>query len=165
VPAAAPAGEYGYGGLAGAFPDTVRAGSAFPVTKEGATRMRGGPEAGVRWPVPEWGDGGWTIMGGEPAATAMTSEALPAAFALGAAYPNPSGAEVTIPYAVPAASRVRLVMYDVLGRAVAVLADGEVEAGRYTAVLHGEGLASGVYVVRMTAGTAFTQTQRVTLLR
>jgi hypothetical protein len=165
VPAAAPAGEYGYGGLAGAFPDTVRASSAFTVTKEEATRMRGGPEAGVRWPAAEWGDGGWTITGGEPAATGRTSEALPATFALGAAYPNPSGAEVTIPYAVPAASRVRLVVYDVLGRAVAVLADGEVEAGRYTAVLHGEGLASGVYVVRMTAGTAFTQSQRVTLLR
>src|SRR5690606_1437056 len=68
--------------------------------------------------------------------------------------PNPvrGGAEVT--FEVEAAARVRVAVYDVLGREVAVLADGRFEAGRYEATLDASGLAAGLYLVRATVVTA-----------
>jgi hypothetical protein len=93
-----------------------------------------------------------------------TVEGLPSEMTLLPAYPNPSAGRVTLPFALPEAQPVRLAVYDVLGREVAVLVDGEVEAGRHEAVLGAAALPSGVYVVQMTAGER-TLTQRLTLVR
>ncbi|MEM1117548.1 MAG: T9SS type A sorting domain-containing protein, partial [Bacteroidota bacterium] len=91
-------------------------------------------------------------------------EALPTAFALGQPYPNPVAQRAALTYDVPEAARVRLVLYDVLGRAVTVLVEGEHAAGRHTATLDAAGLPSGVYVARLEA-PAFAQTQRLTVVR
>jgi hypothetical protein len=80
------------------------------------------------------------------------------------AYPNPSSGAATIPFVLAAPARVRLAVYDVLGREVAVLADGPHAAGRHEVAFDGAGLAAGVYVVRVEAGGAVT-TRTVTLLR
>src|SRR5690606_38635003 len=99
------------------------------------------------------------VADGATAAEATAGEALPAAFALHAAYPNPSAGRATLRYDLPSAAHVRLAVYDVLGREVAVLVDAESEAGRHRVAFDGGALAAGVYVVRMTAGAeAFTQT-------
>uniref|UniRef100_A0A832I5P0 PA domain-containing protein n=1 Tax=Eiseniibacteriota bacterium TaxID=2212470 RepID=A0A832I5P0_UNCEI len=59
-------------------------------------------------------------------------------------------------FALPAAQRVRIAVYDVSGRRVAVLADGEYAAGTHdvswSASVAGRGRTAGVYFVRMTAG-------------
>ena len=55
-------------------------------------------------------------------------------------------------------------MYDVLGREVAVLAEGWHEAGRYTPTFDGGRLPSGTYLVRIQAGT-FGATRSMTLSR
>ena len=47
---------------------------------------------------------------------------------------------------------VALEVFDALGRRVAVLAEGDLDAGRYEATLAANGLAGGVYVVRLRAG-------------
>ena len=91
-------------------------------------------------------------------------EAGPGAFALGAAYPNPANGSVTVPLVLDATADVRLVVYDVLGREVAVLANGALDAGPHEATLDASGLPSGVYLVRLTAGNRVA-TQRVTVLR
>ena len=88
----------------------------------------------------------------------------PAAFALAAPAPNPMSVLATIAFDVPEASPVYVAVYDLLGRRVAVLAQGEVAAGRHTAPLDAGRFAPGVYVVRMQAG-AFTATERVTVVR
>lgn len=72
--------------------------------------------------------------------------------ALGAPRPNPSREGATVPFAVPAESAVRLSVFDVLAREVAVLAEGAVSAGGHEARV-GRGLAAGVYVVRLVAET------------
>jgi hypothetical protein len=77
-------------------------------------------------------------------------------------YPNPVARVATLQYALPEAGPVRLVVYDLLGREVAVLADGVQPVGRREAPL--SGLAAGVYVVRLEAGEE-VRTQRVTVLR
>ena len=63
------------------------------------------------------------------------------------------------------ASDVRMTVYDVLGREVAVLVDGAYAAGSYeVAWPEAASLPAGTYTLRLEAG-AFRQTQRITLLR
>ncbi|MEM8600626.1 MAG: T9SS type A sorting domain-containing protein [Bacteroidota bacterium] len=88
----------------------------------------------------------------------------PLAFALDAAYPNPFTQATTVAYTLAEASEVRLTVYDALGREVAVLADGRQVAGRHAASFDGQGLASGVYVVRLEAGREVA-TQTLVLVR
>jgi hypothetical protein len=76
-------------------------------------------------------------------------------FAISKVVPNPSRGAVRIEYALPRASRLRLSVLDVQGREVAVLANGEFNAGRYQATWSGEtarGEApAGIYFVRCQA--------------
>ena len=90
---------------------------------------------------------------------------VPDRFALSPSYPNPMRGTATVAFAVPEAADVRLALYDVLGREVAVLLDGPVAAGHHEAAVSSGGLPSGVYVVRMTAGGGFAQTRRLTVVR
>ncbi len=78
-----------------------------------------------------------------------TTEELPEEVSLSANYPNPFNPGTTIHYALPAAATLRLAVYDVLGREVAVLADGVQAAGRHTVRFDAGHLPSGTYVVRL----------------
>ncbi len=72
--------------------------------------------------------------------------------------PNPSSGSARVAYAVPEAGAVRVSVYDVRGREVAVLVDGPVAAGRHEATLASGSLAAGVYIVRLeTAGQVLTR--------
>jgi hypothetical protein len=88
----------------------------------------------------------------------------PAEFALAAPSPNPTSSSATVAFDVPEASTVSVTVYDLLGRRVAVLAQGQVAAGHHTARLDAGTFAPGVYVVRMEAGT-FSATRRLTVVR
>ena len=88
----------------------------------------------------------------------------PAALALSAPAPNPSDGAARLTFALPEGGPVRLAVYDVRGREVAVLADGRLEAGWHEAALPGRGLAAGVYVVRLEADGRVL-TQRATVVR
>jgi glycosidase len=90
--------------------------------------------------------------------------AAPAAFQLDAAQPNPFAASTTLAFAIPAAGAVRLEVFDVLGRRVAVLVDERLRAGSYQGTLSAAGLPSGVYVARLTAAGR-TATTKLTLAR
>ena len=89
---------------------------------------------------------------------------LPAEFNLGQNYPNPFNPSTTISYELPEPTRVQLNVFDMLGREVAVLVDGEKAAGRHAVRFNAEGLTSGIYVYRIHAGT-FTQTRKFTLMK
>ena len=77
---------------------------------------------------------------------------VPETFRLDANYPNPFNPTTTIQYALPTSSSVRLAVYDLLGREVAVLADGLRTAGRHTVTFDARTLASGLYLYRLEAG-------------
>jgi hypothetical protein len=64
----------------------------------------------------------------------------------------------------PASSRVSLVVYDVLGREVALLVNEKKSPGNYEVQFDGSGLASGVYIYRLTAGS-FVQSRTMLLLK
>ncbi|MEM1041554.1 MAG: choice-of-anchor B family protein [Bacteroidota bacterium] len=101
---------------------------------------------------------------GEPPVDAE-DDAQPAdVFALGASYPNPTTGAMTVPFALGEAAHVRLAVYDVLGREVAVLADGLMAAGDHAILFDGDALPNGAYVARLdVAGSV--QTRPFTLLR
>ena len=104
----------------------------------------------------------------DPVLTTL-SGGVPEAYRLGANWPNPFNPETRIAFDVREATDVRLDVYDALGRLVATLAEGPMEAGSYEVTwdgrdLAGRPLASGVYVYRMRAG-AFTQARSMVLLK
>ena len=59
---------------------------------------------------------------------------------------------------------MRVKVYDVLGRRVAVLSDGVLEAGAYRFTLDGSDFPAGVYLVRAEGG-GHRLTERITLVR
>ena len=82
---------------------------------------------------------------------------LPARLQLGQNYPNPFNPSTIIPYQLPAATRVRLEVFNILGQRVATLVDGERPAGFHTAAWNatdasGRGVGSGVYLYRLLGG-------------
>ena len=84
--------------------------------------------------------------------------------ALSAPAPNPSAGAARVTFALPEAGAVRLSVFDVRGREIAVLLDRAVEAGRHEAALDAGALAAGVYVVRLEA-MGRVLTQRATVIR
>ena len=74
------------------------------------------------------------------------------------AYPNPFNPSTTLQFDAPdAAARVRLCVYDMLGREVALLYDGIPGPGRHSVGWSPTDLPAGVYFGRLTAqGSTFT---------
>ena len=68
---------------------------------------------------------------------------------LGAPSPNPFSARAVVRYAMPTGTRLRATLLDVLGREVAVLADGPTLAAEGEITVDGARLAPGVYRVRV----------------
>ena len=63
--------------------------------------------------------------------------------------PNPMRLGAAISYAVPKAGNVSLKLYDITGALAKTISSGRAQAGRYTAKLSSEGLARGVYVLKL----------------
>ena len=97
--------------------------------------------------------------------TGITStEGVPGAWRLEQNYPNPFNPTTVVSYQLPVSSDIRLVVYDLLGREVAVLANERKPAGTYQATFDATGLASGVYVYRLTAGQ-FVRSMKMTVVK
>jgi hypothetical protein len=94
-------------------------------------------------------------------AVKQVDSAIPEKFALYQNYPNPFNPATVVSGQWPVASRVSVIVYDLLGRQVAVLADGQYPAGHYEFKFDGSRLASGVYFCRLTAGSFVSTTKMV----
>jgi hypothetical protein len=91
-------------------------------------------------------------------------ENLPERFALERNYPNPFNLRTTIRYALPNEADVKLEVYDVLGRRVALLKEGKKQAGWHRTIFCAEDLSNGMYLYRLHAG-AFAQGDKMVLLK
>jgi hypothetical protein len=73
-------------------------------------------------------------------------------------FPNPARGAASVTLGLSEAQRVRVSLYDMLGREVAVLADGTVGAGHHRYAIEARDLPAGAYVVRMvTASGSFSR--------
>jgi bacillolysin len=106
----------------------------------------------------------WFVIGNRVTGVDPSPAGTPTGFALLQNYPNPFNPQTVITGQWAVSSEVRLVVYDVLGREVAVLAKGRYPAGKYTFTFDGTNLASGVYFYRLTAGTV-VETKKMILAK
>ena len=98
---------------------------------------------------------------------------VPENFALEHNFPNPFNPETTIRYAIPEASQVRLIVYNILGQEVTRLVDKNQIPGFYALAWDGKdtfgrGVASGVYIYRIQATgktQRFSQVHKMLLLK
>ncbi len=77
------------------------------------------------------------------------SDEAPTETALLGNYPNPFNPETTIRYTLEQAGRVRLAAYDLLGREIATLVDGQQAAGEHRIRFEAGALPAGAYVYRL----------------
>ncbi|MHB1050369.1 MAG: T9SS type A sorting domain-containing protein [Bacteroidota bacterium] len=91
----------------------------------------------------------WYFLPGCPVAA---EAGMPDGYALHQNYPNPFNPSTTIRYALPTSAKVTLSIYDMLGREISVLVNEEQSAGWKEATWNVRGIASGMYVCKLTAG-------------
>jgi hypothetical protein len=112
------------------------------------------------------------VVGTDLAISGTLADVLPKEFRLEQNFPNPFNPSTVVSYQLPApsgvegpvVSTVRLVVYDLLGREVAVLMNGRKDAGIHQVIFNASGLATGTYFYRLeTAG--FVQTRKMILMR
>jgi hypothetical protein len=79
-------------------------------------------------------------------------------------YPNPFNPSTTIAYTIPAASNVKLSVYNSLGQQVMILENVYKSAGDYQFNFSADGLKSGIYFYKIEAGQ-FSQVRKMILLK
>ena len=79
-------------------------------------------------------------------------------------YPNPFNPVTSIRFRLADENDVRLEVFDMTGRRVAVLIDDRIRAGEHSVNFNASGLASGVYVYRLQTGSG-TYTRKMLLMR
>ena len=94
------------------------------------------------------------------------AEELPNGFYLSQNYPNPFNPTTVISYHLPKAGNVKLKIYDVIGREVAVLIDEFKNAGTYSTEFRMQNteFSSGVYFYQLIAD-GFIQTKKMILMK
>ncbi|MDR3627319.1 MAG: T9SS type A sorting domain-containing protein [Ignavibacteriaceae bacterium] len=93
-----------------------------------------------------------------------SNSSVPGTFTLFQNYPNPFNPTTRIAYELPKQVNVSLKIYDIMGREVATLVNGEKAKGRYEVEFNGSTLASGVYFYKLQAGN-FSQARKFVLLK
>ncbi|MFN3596288.1 MAG: T9SS type A sorting domain-containing protein [Rubricoccaceae bacterium] len=89
----------------------------------------------------------------------------PRRFRLSAARPNPFVASTRLELSVDEATTLTVAAFDALGRQVALLHEGVLQAGTYALTLDGSRLPPGLYLVRASDGRGNTATRSVSLVR
>ncbi len=94
----------------------------------------------------------------------FSTPGIAGSYALDQNFPNPFNLSTVIQYQISAPQRVRLVVYDVLGRVVETLVDADQDAGSYAIKWNADKAATGVYLYRLEAG-GFKRTLKMILMK
>jgi hypothetical protein len=92
----------------------------------------------------------------------------PDVFSISQNYPNPSNPKSKIDYEIPVDGKVKITLYDILGREALNIVNETKPAGYYSAEFDGTNLASGVYFYRITAegsSQKFTKTLKMIIVK
>ncbi|MBI5059696.1 T9SS type A sorting domain-containing protein [candidate division KSB1 bacterium] len=106
------------------------------------------------------------VRGNGIAGTAADDQAgtLPAAYSLEQNYPNPFNPATEIRFELPAASYVKLSVYNLVGQEVRTLVSGNLTAGAHAVTFDAATLPSGLYYYRMEAND-FTAIRKMLLMK
>jgi hypothetical protein len=100
--------------------------------------------------ISSWMNIDFVRLNGNNVITGVAStKTMPKEFSLSQNYPNPFNPSTKISYTIPEQSKVRLSVYDLLGREVAVLVDKEQNAGLHNVQFKAGNFSSGVYFYRL----------------
>ena len=103
-------------------------------------------------------------LNGELIAVEQISSVVPEEFRLYQNYPNPFNPSTKIIFDLKKSAPVKLAVYDVLGRLVAVPVDELLKTGTYEVTFNAELLASGIYFYELASGD-FRETKKMILLK
>jgi hypothetical protein len=98
------------------------------------------------------------------AASIENAGSIPTEYSLNQSYPNPFNAQATIEYALPTASQVSLIIYDITGSQVEALVNEYQQAGYHRIVWNAGNLPSSTYFYRINAGD-FSQSKKMLLIK
>lgn len=85
-------------------------------------------------------------------------------YSLSQNFPNPFNPTTTISFGIPKAGLVSISVYDITGKFITELVNGELSAGKYNTAWDASSLASGVYFYKIQAGD-FVEMKRMTLIK
>jgi hypothetical protein len=98
------------------------------------------------------------IYGSELTVSNETDQSIPTQFRLHQNYPNPFNPTTSIQFDLPRRSDLRVRIFDINGRQIDSLFDGQKEAGFHTFTWDASGKSSGLYILRVeTTSQAFTK--------
>lgn len=89
---------------------------------------------------------------------------IPKIYSLSQNYPNPFNPSTTINYSLKERGFVQLIVYDVLGKEIATLADEEKQRGNYSVFFDGSKLPSGIYFYTLHVNN-FVQSKKMLLIK
>ena len=147
VPGGAPSGSYTYRCSVGTYPATIIAADEFDFTKTGVNFASGGT-----WDLTGW-DEELTFDG-----------TLPDNYYLAQNQPNPFNPVTNIAFGLPEASKVEISVFNLLGRQVAELQNGWMDAGNHQVSFDASLLSSGVYFYSMKTGS-FQSVKKMLLVK
>ena len=101
--------------------------------------------------------------------TIPATESLPKRIVLTQSFPNPFNPSTTIPFSLPQNIRIRLIVYDIVGREIVNLVDGWREGGYHSIVWEGKSssgssVPSGIYIARLVT-PEYSQSIKMVLLK
>lgn len=138
-------------------------------TEDGYARFEFIPEngGGIQFTITASAEGLTDAVINESVVTSNENKGIseiPSRFELHQNYPNPFNPTTVISFQLKEASHVQLGVYDITGRKVAELVNGRKNAGTYQLPFNGQGLASGIYFYKITAGN-FQEIRKMVLVK
>ncbi|MFC2150046.1 T9SS type A sorting domain-containing protein [Calditrichota bacterium] len=94
-----------------------------------------------------------------PTEVDVINPSIPTEFGLTAVYPNPFNSRLRIDYGLPEARNISLKVYDLQGRLVDTMRDGNLQAGYYTTSWDSSAFASGSYFIELQSGAEISRRQ------
>ena len=152
VPATAPAGVYTYHGYVGSYPRVIYAEDEFNFEKLAVS------DGGCL--VTEWGNYGKSFGNSK-----IADIQLPEEHNMLSASPNPFNQQTTISFKLQATSYTELKIYDITGREVTTLVNGQSSPGQHSVVWDAEGVGSGVYFVRLAVDSGQSMVRKIVLMK
>jgi hypothetical protein len=89
---------------------------------------------------------------------------IPSKYSLSQNYPNPFNPVTMISFSIPVSGNVKLVIYDMLGKEIAVLSNEFRSAGNYDVDFNASGLSSGAYFYKLESGS-FSEIKKMVLIK